>query len=116
MPRRIERFGPGSETRQALAGARPNRGAQGGFGRSRWLAQLPGRSHRWMAVHGADANRSRDRTRLTGRPPGTTANSSVLVLAPDRSCRAGIADRSGLVHGAEGEGMVVAPQQAVDLH
>src|SRR5688500_16698337 len=63
-----------------------------------------------MAVHGTDANRSRDRTRLTGRLQG-----SVLVLAPDRACGARVADRARLIHGPKWKRMLDAAEQAVDL-
>src|SRR5688572_28373095 len=63
-----------------------------------------------MAVHGADANRSRDRTRLTGRLQG-----SVFVFPPDRARGARVADRARLIHAAERQRMVEAAEQAVDL-
>src|SRR5687768_16658459 len=76
-----------------------------------------------MAVHGADANRPRDRTRLTGRSPGTSGADRIydhpppliLVLAPHGASRAGVAHRTGLVHGAEGQRVFRAAEQAVDL-
>src|SRR5687767_10487595 len=79
-----------------------------------------------MAVHGADANRSRDRTRLTGRSPGTSGADRIcriydhpptliLVLAPHGASRACVAHRTSLVHGAEGQRVFRAAEQAVDL-
>src|SRR5574338_223684 len=58
-----------------------------------------------------DANRPVHRTRLTGRSPGT----SILVGAPDRGRRAGVADGARLVHGAKRQGVLRAAEQAVDL-
>ena len=98
-----------------------------------------------MAVHGTDANRSRDRTRLTGRLQGRSPSDvtrharagdnvqcgetptaeacasrpstdrSVLVLAPHGTSRAGVADGTCLIHGAERQRMVDATEQAIDL-
>src|SRR5687767_5570191 len=79
-----------------------------------------------MAVHGTDANRSRDRTRLTGRSPGKSFgrtdriyriydSPSVFILAPDRPRGAGVADRTSLVHGAERQRVLRAAEKAVDL-
>jgi hypothetical protein len=40
---------------------------------------------------------------------------SVFVFAPDRACRAGVADEPGLVHPAQGERVVAPAEQAVNL-
>src|SRR5688500_5679120 len=72
-----------------------------------------------------------DRTRLTGRSPGTSPRSltrdgsmsvaaitdrSVLVLAPRPALGAGVADGTRVVRGAQREGVVVTAEQAGDLH
>jgi hypothetical protein len=117
----------GSETRQALAGARPNRGAQGGFGRSRLLAQLPGRSLRWMAVRDRCSHRLTTELGLQAASRTTTGDSPalggcagrrrswgalILVFSPDRARRAGVADGSRVVHGPQRKRVLGSSEEA----
>ena len=101
----------GSETRQALAGARPNRGAQGGVRAAAGcsLSSRVGRIDGWP---------SPPLMRIgVGTELGLQAASrdSVLVFAPDRASCACVADGSSLVHGPERQRMLRTAEQAVDL-
>ena len=78
-------------------------------GRGRWLAQPPGRSHRWMAVTGL---RSGTELGLQAALQG----SLVLVLPPDARSGAGVADGAGLDEGSERQRMIATAEEAVDLH